>query len=465
MSLAQFLRILMARKFIILASLITCVVVALSVAKTLPERFPARARVLLDVVKPDPVTGQMIAGSSTRGYFKTQMELIQDYRVAGDVVDKLGWEKNPQVVAIWQKETGGNSDFRRWGAQRIIDGTEVRIVEGSNILEIKYEAPNPETAKTIVNLLRESYIEASLRFRTDSAGRTADWYYEQSDKAQKALSNAEDDKAKFLQDNNLVVGPNGQEAESAKLVELQGALMAARGGQTAAEYQAALTVTNSGVVDQLKLQLATLNDQIEQAGEKFGTEHPSYKALLARRNLISSELARETHDAQAAGALRMGSSRKSVAQLESDYNAQRAKVLGMQSTLNQLGKLQREVDLRRSQYEKAAARTADLRLESNISESGLVVLGDAIGSPKPSFPNWPQIAGLATAFGLALGIVLAIFTELLTRRIRGTEDLNFASRAPVLAVIADVAPSPFRDRMRKLLSRRRPITGGWQPAQ
>ncbi len=464
MSLAQFLRILMARKLIILGSLIACVVVALSVARTLPERYPARARVLMDVVKPDPVTGQMITGNAARGYIKTQMELIQDYRVAGDVVDKLGWEKNPQVIAVWQQETSGQGDFRRWGAQRIIENTDVQLVEGSNILEILYEAPNPEVAKQVVGMLREAYIDASLRFRTDSAGRTADWYFEQSDKAQTALAAAESTRAKFLKDNNLVVGPTGSEAESAKLADLQSALMAARGGQVQAESQAVLQTVSSGVLDQLKMQLATIDDQIAQAGERFGSEHPAYKALVSRRQVISSQLAREEREAKSEGALRSGSSRQTVNELEALYNGQRAKVLGMQDTLNELAQLTREVELRRQQYEKAAARTADLRLESNVSESGLVVLGDAIGSGKPSFPNWPQIIGLSTAFGLGLGVVLAVFTELLTRRIRGTEDLNFAARAPVLAVIADVAPSPWRDRVRRWLSRR-PAASGWQPAQ
>jgi polysaccharide biosynthesis transport protein len=89
-----------------------------------------------------------------------------------------------------------------------------------------------------------------------------------------------------------------------------------------------------------------------------------------------------------------------------------------------------------------------------VSESGLVVMGDAIGSPTPSFPNWPQIIGLSVALGLALGVVLALLTELLARRIRGAEDLGFASKAPVMAVIADVAPSPWRARLKSLLKRR-----------
>lgn len=460
MSLVQFLRILIARRLIILVSLITCVTVAMIVAAILPERYPARARVMLDIVKPDPVTGQMLNANASRGYIKTQIELIQDYRVAGDVVDKLGWAQNPQLVAQWQADTGGLGDIRRWGAQRIIDSTEAGIVEGSNILEITFTSPDPEGSKLIASLLREAYIDASLRFRTDSAGRTGDWYREQSDRAQKALAVAETAKSKFEQENGIVIAAGGVEAESAKLAGLQSALVSLQGGATMVQN----APVSTQVVDQLKLQVTTLSDQIEQAGEQLGTQHPTYKALVARRNLVQKQLAQETVAARALSAAISGSSRQSISQLQAEYEAQKAKVLGMKDKLDQLAQLQRDIDQRRVAYEKAAARTADLKLESSISESGLVVLGDAIGAAKPSFPNWPQIIGLSVAFGLALGVMLAMVTELLARRVRGPEDLVFASKAPVLAVIADAPTSPWRNRIKKLLTRR-PRGGELQPAE
>lgn len=464
MSIIQFLRILIARWQIIAISLVTCFVVAMVVGNLLPQRFPAKARVLLDVIKPDPVTGQAIGSQFARGYIATQIELIQDYRVAGDVVDKLGWPQNPGVIAEWQADTGGSQDLRRWAAQRIIDHTKAEIIEGSNILEITYEAVNPDVAKTVVNMLRDAYIDASLRFRTDSAGRTGDWYREQSEKAQKALAAAETAKSKFEQENGIVIGPGGTEVETSKLEGLQSALMAARGGEGAQQYEATRMASGSTIVDQLKMQVATLTDQIGQAGEKLGTEHPTYKAMLSRKSVLLSELSREEAAARSAGAAQSGSSRQSVASLQSEYNTQKAKVLGMKDSLNQLAQFQREVDLRRSQYEKAAARTADLKLESTVSESGLVVLGDAISNGKPSFPNIPLIAALSIVFGLGLGVALALFTEMLARRIRGSEDLAFAAKAPVMAVISEAVPSPWRDRLSRLL-RRTPKNSGWQPAQ
>jgi uncharacterized protein involved in exopolysaccharide biosynthesis len=463
MSIVQLLRILMARRWIIFTAAITCLVVALATAKTLPSRYEASARVVLDILKPDPVTGQTL-GNGARAYVSTQIELIQDYRIAGDVVDRLDWMQNPAVIANWQAETGGVGDMRRWASQRIISGTSAAMIEGSNILEIKYTAPTPEAAKQIVNLLRESFIEASLRFKTDSAGRTADWYREQADRAQRSLIAAETAKAQFEQANSIIVGPSG-EAEQIKLANLQTAYLTARGGATSAQYEATKQSNSSPVVDQMKVQLAQLNDEIGQANERFGKEHPTYKALMSRRAMLQTEIARETSSARAAGAALSGASSKSIGQLEAEYNAQRAVVLGMKDKLNQLNQLDREVALRRAQYEKAAERAADLRLESSLSESGLVVLGDAIANNKAVFPNWPLIIALALLFGLGLGIVVALLVELMARRVRGPEDLAFASSVPVLAVVAEQRPSPWQDRLRRRFLGRKTGAAEWQPAQ
>lgn len=465
MSIVQVLRILFARRWIILVTLVTSLVVALATAKSLPERYQASARVVLDVLKPDPVTGQMLSSGGVRSYIKTQTELIQDYRVAGDVVDRAGWLQNPAVVASWQAETGGVGDMRRWAAQRIIESTGASMIEGSNILQINYESPNPATSKSIVNMLREAYIDASLRFKTDSAGRTADWYREQSNRALKALNAAEVAKSAFEQENGIVMGPQNVDAENVKLSGLQQALMTARGSVGTQEYEAVKQSLNSPVVDQLKVQLAGLNDQIEQAGERLGSEHPSYKALVGRRDMLNREIARESAAARASGAAQSGSSRRSMAQLEAEYAAQKALVLGMKDKLNQLSQLQREIDLRRTQYEAAAQKTADLRLQANLSESGLVVLGDAIAINRPVFPNWPFIIGAAAGFGLMLGLVIALLTELLARRVRGPEDLAFASKSEVLAVIAEAQPASFIDRIRRRFFSNRKASPDWQPAQ
>lgn len=466
MSLAQFLRILMARRFIIASLLAVCLLAALVTSMVLPQRYPATARVLMDLVKPDPVSGQMISSSFVRGYTKTQMELITDYRVAGDVVDRLGWDKNAVLVAAYQNDrTKGPDDFRRYWAKKIIEQTDAKLVQGSNILEISYYSGNPVLAKNVVTALRDAYIDATLRFKTDAAGRSADWYVDQAAKAQVALSAAETKKSTFERTNGIVMSPGGADSETMKLDAMQGALMAARssiGSSAIANERSTLT---SPMVMSLRAELNSVEDQLTQASERLGTSHPTYIALVAHKATLQSQLAKESSAARSLGGTVMSSTEANVGKLDADYRAQKEKVLGLKPQLDALAQLQREVDLRRAQYERAAQRTADLKLQADVSEAGLVPLGDAAVSGTPTWPNKPLILAVGLVAGLALGILAAVFTEMLSRRVRGPEDLAHASKVTVLAVIANTVPVSKSSWLRRLL--RLPAASGpdWQPAQ
>lgn len=467
MSIVQFLRILLARRWMILAIMLSCVTVALAVASQLPRRYPASARIMLDVIKPDPVTGQMIAGTILRTYTRTQLELIQDYRVVGEVVDKLGFTSNPAIIAQWQAETGGVGDMRRWSAERIIAGTEAQMLGNSNILEITYTSPNPTISKNVAAMLREAYIDATLRFRTDAASRNAEWYREQAEKERRALTAAEAKKSAFEKANNIVVAPGGVDPENAKLQSLEAALLAARNSASQAQLSSQMAVTNSGAVDQINAQLAQVNDQIRQAADQYGTAHPTYKALIGRRATLQGELSRATAKAQALGGGLGTYSQANYQQLQAEYDAQKQRVIAMQAQLSKLAELQREVTMLQARYDKAVQRAADLRLEADVSESGLVVLGDVVGSNTPTFPNMPLIGMLSLVFGLLLGVVVALLSELIARRVRGVEDLAFAGKVPVLAVIADGRRRRAGGWIRRLFGRFGPqhTTANWQPAQ
>jgi polysaccharide biosynthesis transport protein len=464
MSIIQLVRILVARRWLIAFAAFLALLVGVAIGNLLPARYPASARVLMDNFKPDPVTGTVLNGSGIKMFIRTQLELIKDYRVAGEAVDRLGLTGNANLLATWQAETGGYGDFRRWLADRIVNNVQVSQIESSNIMEITYEAGVPEVARRTVNALRDAYIDNSLKFRTDSAGRTAEWYREQANRALRVLQNAEAAKTKFEQENGIVMTATG-EAETVKLASLQAALTEGRSNAGLQNFEAVRQSTSSAVVDQLKVQLATLNDQIEQASERLGAQHPTYLGLLARRTQLERQLVREQGVARQAGAAQMGASRGGLAALEAEYEAQRAKVFAMKEKLDKLGQLNSEVALRRQQYEAAAKRTSELQLESNVADAGLIVLGDAMVSQDPTFPNWTLILVLSTGIGMSVGVLMALLVELLNRRVRGVEDLAFAARVPVFAVVAENRQPEWRRVVKRLLSRGGRGADQFQPAQ
>ena len=110
MSIVQFLRILLARWKLILATAVACFAVATTIAMLLPKRYPATARVMFEA-KSDPVTGQVLLGGRGSTYIGDQIQIIRDMRVAGAVVDRLGLVNDPALIA----------QFREGGPCRVAD--------------------------------------------------------------------------------------------------------------------------------------------------------------------------------------------------------------------------------------------------------------------------------------------------------------------------------------------------------
>ena len=113
----------------------------------------------------------------------------------------------------------------------------------------------------------------------------------------------------------------------------------------------------------------------------------------------------------------------------------KAKVLAQSTELEHLRDLHAEAALRQDQYNKTAARAAELRQEAVIGDTGLTIMGPAAVPQKPKFPNKTLILGGSLGLGLASGVLIGLILELLGRRVRGVEDLR-STAVPVLAVIS-----------------------------
>ena len=450
MSIIQFLRILWARRWIIVAATVSCVAGAAIVVLVVPPRWEAHSRVMLDLIKPDPLTGEVI-GPGSRAYAATQIELVKDYAVAGQVADQLGWLSDPLLISRYQHRPANDErDFRRWIAQQVIDRTKADLVEDSNILEITYTATTPTDAKAVADALMKAYLDTSIALRREAAARDADWFDTQSAKAKNALDDAAAAEAAFERQTGLMLQDDKTDIDTARLRALAG-----EGAVTAPVF-----APISASVSPASVELAQLDAQISQASQILGPNHPELVAMRAKRAALAGQVAQERALARAsAGAASAASA--NVGAVNSAMNAEKSKVVGQADKIEHLKELNADVDLRRDEYIKLATRAADLRQEAAIGETGLTVLGSAVTPQKPVFPNKLLIFGGSLGLGLAVGVLLALLSELFWRRVRGVEDLS-SINAPVLAIIPRSAPTKTakpqtRQRLRKRLGQPRTV--------
>jgi succinoglycan biosynthesis transport protein ExoP len=438
MSPIQIARILWAHRLLILLAALSCFVGGIVVIKLLPPRWEGHSRVMLALVKPDPVTGEVLGTGAVRAYAGTQVELIRDYSVAGQVVDQLGWLSDPILIERYQNRSKTDTrDFRRYLAQIIIDGTKANLIEGSNILEITFDASNARDAKLVADALRKSYIDSSLESRRAEANRNAEWFETQADKAKIQLDAAQVAKATYEKNNGIILQDDKSDIESSRLKALS--------GQGAAPAPIILPAAPS----QAGNELAQLDQQIAQASETLGPNNPELVAMKARRSGLATQAAQERSAARA----QQNAAMANYSALNQAVESQKSKVIAQGDKIQALRQLQAEVDLRTDQFNKSLTRAADFRQQAAIVDTGLTALDSAVVPDRPVFPKKPLIVGGSLMLGLGMGVMVSLLLELFARRVRGVEDMA-AIRVPLMAVLP-----PAQKKKKSLLGWFSDVTG------
>lgn len=414
MNFEQIFRLLWARRGLILIATIASLLAATVAGMILPPRYKAHARVMLNVVKPDPVTGEIIASQFARAYVRTQTELIRDYRIAGTVVDMLGWASSPELAEQYaNRRTDDVRDFRRWMAQNVIDNTGAELIEGSNILDISYTASSPQGAAAVAEALRQAYVQQAIAFRREDAGADAEWFRNQTAKLKEQLTAAEQRKSEFERANGIVLDDQDVDQEVRRLTAL---------AQSSPQQTGPAIAVGAGNPN--AAQIAQLDAAISTAERTLGPNNPQLQDMKRQRAALAS--------ANTGAVVSTGPTGPSIG---AQYTSQLQKVLAQRGKSDEARRLSIDVAVLRDQYQKASARSAELEQQSEATESGLTLLGSATAPDKPSFPNWPLIIFGSLGLGLLLGVLAALIAELLARRVRSVADLRFDD-LPVLGEMA-----------------------------
>jgi len=422
MSLIQFFRILIARRWMIATAIAASLAGAFLIIAIFPPRYAATARVMLELLKPDPVTGAVMGNGTVRAYVQTQTELVKDFNVAGRVVDELGWSRDPALI---ERFGGDPAVARHRLAQIIIKNTDAEVLAQSNILEIKYISTSADSAKTIADAVRRSYIDANLAFKQNSARENAAWFDGEAEKARRQLAIAEEAKSNFEREHGLIMQADKTDVDSARLAALSGQ------AQVGTAIAPAAPVSSSAGAE-----VAKLDAQIASLRKTLGDNNPSLRMLEQQRSAMATQAAQDRAAAGAASAAAERVANENSVAAQRALQSQKAKVLANRDNLTKLTQLQDDVDLLRDRYNKASARAGELRMQGNVADSGITPLGSAVAPESPEFPNIPLILGAALGFGIFLGVFVALPVELLNRRVRLSRDLEDAVEGvPLLAVI------------------------------
>jgi uncharacterized protein involved in exopolysaccharide biosynthesis len=422
MNILQFLRIFWARRMVIVAATVACLIGAVIVMVIFPPSWKASSRVMVDLGQADLVTGDQANASVERGNVTTQLALVTDYSVAGRVVDDLNLTADPGLIAAYEKRSKSDKrDFRHWLEQLIIDGTKAKLVEDSAIIEITYTSSSPEQAKMVADAIRAAFIQTTLDLKRQTAERNAEWLQGRAVQAKNDLDAAIATESDFERASGVTMTADKEDIDTARLKAMSNS-----GAQPQVAPPTMLSSSSAAI------ELASVNAQIAAQSKQLGPNNPLIVQLQSQKKNLEETVAKEGSAQKMLAGIAAANSdvvNRQIAQ-------QRARVVGESDKIGKLNQLQAVVDTRHAVFDKSTALAAQQSEEALTVESGLTPLASASVPRSPAFPNpWLIIPG-GLAIGFGLGVLTALLMEMLARRVRGVEDLIGSLDVPVLGLIA-----------------------------
>lgn len=444
MSLSQILAVLRARWLVMLLVFSFVVLSVFALCMVLPKKYTASAAVMVDVKSPDPVAGMVLPAMMSSSYMTTQVDLLESERVALKAMRVLGLQDSPVLRQQWQAATGGKGSFDAWVSAFVKQGLEVRPSRESNVLTVNYVGAEPNFSAALCNAFVQAFIAVTVEMRQEPAREYNAMFDTLADQLRGRLEKAQTRLSNFQREKELMATDERMDIENGRLVDLaaqytsmQSSLIdiTSRRNQAAGRVEQSPDVLANPVVAGLRSDLARLEGRLEQDQSRLGDSHPNIVETRANisaiRKRMNEEMARVTGSVN----LMTNVSESRVSQIRDALGEQRTKVLRMRELRDEAAVMTRDIENLQRAYDAVQGRATQARIESQTTQTNLSVVKTATPPTTHSSPKTILNMFLAIVVGFILSFVAALLLELADRRVRTVDDVLTDLRLPLVGVM------------------------------
>lgn len=458
-SLLDYWTMIWRRKLLLAGCMLAGLVVAMAVM--LPQAPVYRARTTLEVKElnhgfvdmrlTSPVEEGQPSDSLTD--IQTQIKILQ----SDTLIDRA--LKNAQIVSADALEPQ-IADTTRWaGFLRLpvkpapnetlahVAGRNLKagVAGQSRIVEITFDAPNPDLAARFANALTRELIDQNTETRwqmnrqTSSrlAGQLSD-LRGQLDKSEKALQD-------YARRQSLIYTGDRQNVSEEKLRQVQAALSAAQAERMTRQsrFEAAQStrvdalpeIINDPTLRTLETNLTDLQQKQADVSVTFTGDYPKAKKLQAEIDSLKDAIKQKRTDIIGNIASDLTAAERREELLSSAYATQAMRVSSDAQKSIQYDDLKREVDTNRQIYEGMLQRVKEATIASAIKTSNVRVLDPAIPPLRPFKPNVPAGSAIGLLSGAAFGVLMIVLRTRTDERLKEPGDAGVLLGVPELGVI------------------------------
>ncbi len=459
MNFSEFLLILKARRMIFLVTLSLVVISTLVVNLITPKTYKAVASIVLNAKGTDPITGQVVQASMMPGFMSTQIDIITSEKVAIKVVEKLKLTDNQAAIAKFNEATKGKGEIKSWMAKLLLNNVTARPSRDSSIVDISFTGVDSEFVTTMANAFAEAYQEVNIELKVQPAQKAAEFLGQQTQVLRKNLEEAQARLSKYQQDKGLTSVAGSMDVESARLNDLSSQLVAiqnqaneanSRQQRTGGSGDESPDLAANPMVQGLRMDIARAESKFSELSQRLGPSHPQYQQAMAEITKLKSQLQEEKGKARSTIGGTASIHKQREAEIRAALAAQKARVLELNLTRDQLTVLQRDLENAQRAMDQAGQRFTTTTLEGSANQTDIAILNPATPPPEVAGPNVKSNTILAFFLGSLLGIFMSLTAEKMDQRVRCRNVVCELLDLPVLAVISSRRVGPFFKRIKPL---------------
>lgn len=462
---------------VIMASCIVSVLLGIAYLATAAPQFTASTALLIDHRKVRAVQDSydVAQGDMMGSAVDSQVELLRSDRIAFAVIDKLQLQRDPDFArstpglisrmlsAVFgrgaQSEDAAtkqseNEIARLIALDRVRGGLEVRRIQRTLVLEIRFRSTDRHKAARIADAFADAYLTDQLDSKYEATRRASSWLLDRMAELKQQVLTSDLAIQKFKADNDLI-SSGGKLVNEQQLGEVNSQLVAARAETAKAEarYARIKAIVDNRQTDAVVTE-AIGNNTIEQLRGKFlgvakreaelsaklGAEHG---AVIGLRNemreyerLMFDELGRIAESYLSD--LLISQSR------EKSLRGSLDGLVGINANANAtavaLRELERESETFRTLYQTFLQRYQEAVQQQSFPITEARIITGALTPTSPSHPKRSIVLLLSLLLGGAAGAAIGAVRELRDRTYR-TEDqirqdlgLEFLGMLPALDV-------------------------------
>ena len=445
---------------------------------TAPTLYTATASIMLDTAKiqlfpqsmfsDDPVNSAMV---------DSEIELLKSENFAHSIVNKLHLSQDPEFVGstggligivkktllaglISSRAGQSVSEVTRNAVRAFQKRLMVGRVGATFVIDIGFEAHNPDRAAEIANAVAEAFIADQLESKYTNIQRTGTWLQERLNELQAKASAAERAVVDYKAAHNIV-DTGGHLIDEQQLSELNTALIKSRAD--VAEAQARLNrvtqILHTDQLDPTSSDVATVTDalhnpiitKLRQDYLDTTQREADWSKLYGKNHLAVARLRDQLTGIRTS----IIDELKQIAEADkSDYDIAKAREAALEKTLAErvsgsqttnkaqieLRQLESAAQSYRTLYNNFQQRYTDSVQQQSFPISGARVISQATPPLGKSSPKSFRILAVASVAGLILGVGIAMLREITDRAFRTGEQVTARLGTQVLALVPKIEP-------------------------